>query len=648
MSDALELPPRPRGRRETPVWIWVGLILLSLLAALFWVSQPRSLPGVFDIQRAVATVPLDPSTPPRQVALPDILDDQSPTWWGRVDYQIDWPGELKYGEGAQKRLALLIPRVGMRFRVLLNDEEIYAFGWHDEPQGTVNATWFPHLATLPPALLAEDSADNRLVIQVKAQTLERSGLWPLQLGDVNVLGARHQILEYWQVIGTWIMAMMSLLVGLLGLFLWRALRERLFLLVALSSLAHTVRMLLSVLPEMPLTYEVYFFIHRVSFSLYAGFFILTVEELFGRRLRWVRAAAWTLILLAPFWMMWILWTRDYDYYRIWAGGMASLAAVSLLWAIASNLFRGHFPQEHKLIAVVAGFTLATAIRDFLVVQLNFPGDADLRWTSVGGTALMLTMGWVLVDRATAWARTVHRLNDTLAQTVAQREAELRSAFERLQVIERQRAVEEERRRLMRDMHDGLGSQLVQTLNLVRNSDGHVDRDAVETMLAHALDELRLALDTFEPMEGDLPAILGTLRRRLGPALEAAGIELRWEVQDVPPLEALDSRGVMHLFRCLQEIFANVVKHAQAHRITVSTWLRDDQVVLTLEDDGVGLPPAEQRRQEGRGLRNILTRAAKLGASVRFYDAHPGTGIEFAFPLRGPTPESDSDWMRMSL
>lgn len=648
MSDAIELPPRPRGRRAERVWLWVGLLLLALLAVLHWVSLPRQMPGVITLDRAQASLPLDPDAPGQLVALPHILDDQSPAWWGRVDYELIWPTALRYEPDTPRRLALLVPRVGMRMRVLLNGEEIHRFGWDAPFSRTVNATWFPHFVPLPVSLLAERASDNHLVIQVHAQVLERSGLWPVQLGDADTLEKRYRTLYFCQVTGTWMMAMVSLLVGLLALIMWRSLRERLFLLVGMASLAHMIRMLLSVIPDLPLSYDTYFFVHRVSFSVYAGFFILTIEELFGRRLRWVRMAAWGLVAIAPFWMLWILWVQDYTLYRMWAGGMAGLAGVSLVWAVWDDIRRRHFPDEHLLVVVVAAFTLVTAVRDFLVVQLNFPGDADLRWTSIGGSALMLTMGWVLVDRATAWARTVHRLNDSLAQTVAQREAELRTAFERLQVAERQRAIEEERRRLIRDMHDGLGSQLVQTLNLVRSAGAGVDRASIEAMLAQALDELRLTLDSFEPMEGDLPAILGTLRRRLGPALETAGIELRWEVQDVPPVESLDSRGVMHLFRCLQEILANVVKHAHARRITVSTWQRDDQVILTIEDDGVGLPRPEVRQTEGRGLRNVLTRAAKIGASVRFYDAHPGTGIELAFSVHGPTPESDSDWLRRGV
>lgn len=648
MTDPIDLPPRPRDRLRAVASPWVAVLLLALVALLHAVSLPRPLPGVHTLQRATAHLPLDPQAGTRIVALPHVLDDEGPAWWDRVDYELPWPQALTYERPDDVRLALLLPRVGTRFRVLLNGHEVAQMGWYTPADHTVLAAAQPHLVPLPSALLTARASDNRLRVAVRARVLERSGLSPVQLGDHDVLSRRHRLLTLWQVTAGWVMAATSLFIATLALFLWWPLRERLFVLFALASLAHAVRTVMLVVLEPPLGYELVFFLNRVALGAFVGFFILAVQELLGHRRTWVRRGAWVIIGGTPLWIAWVQWAQDYALVRLWAGGLAGFAAVALAAAAWDLWRRRAWHDEVQLVTIVALFALVTGVRDFLVVQLGWPGDGDMRWMPLGGVALMLTMGWVLVHRATVWARTVHRLNDTLAQTVAQRESELRAAFQRLRAAERQRAIEDERRRLMRDMHDGLGSQLVQTLNLVRSAPEGVDRGSVETMLAHALDELRLALDSLEPMEGDLPAILGTLRRRLGPALESAGIELRWEVQDVPAVEALDARGVMHLFRCLQEIFANVVKHAHAQRITVSTWVRDDHIVLSIEDDGVGLPPPERRPAEGRGLRNVLTRAAKMGASVRFYDAHPGTGIEFAFTTGRQPPESDTDWLRRQL
>lgn len=149
--------------------------------------------------------------------------------------------------------------------------------------------------------------------------------------------------------------------------------------------------------------------------------------------------------------------------------------------------------------------------------------------------------------------------------------ELDTVFDRLRRVEAQRVLDEERQRLNRDMPDTLGSHLVQTLNMVHHSGERVSSVAVAGMLSHALDELWLTLSSFEPMDGDLATALGVLRARRAPALEAALIKLVWEAAEVPKVRALEAASVMHLLRCLQQVFANVEKHAQASRVTVQTW-----------------------------------------------------------------------------
>ncbi len=96
----------------------------------------------------------------------------------------------------------------------------------------------------------------------------------------------------------------------------------------------------------------------------------------------------------------------------------------------------------------------------------------------------------------------------------------------------------------------------------------------------------------EPVETDLLLLLATLRFRLQPRLESAGIRLRWDVRDVPPLPWLDQRHALHILRILQEAFTNAVKHADAGEITVATDHRGDAVYVRVSDNGAAstLPP----------------------------------------------------------
>ena len=84
------------------------------------------------------------------------------------------------------------------------------------------------------------------------------------------------------------------------------------------------------------------------------------------------------------------------------------------------------------------------------------------------------------------------------------------------------------------------------------------------------------------------------------------------------------------------MFANVVKHAQASRITVRTWHESDRVCLEVVDNGKGMTILDPSKAQGRGLYNLKVRADLMRVRIRFYNAHPGAGVEFCFPLK-PQP-----------
>ena len=285
---------------RTVAWV-VAALLLALLLGLHALTRPWAPSGTIALTSARVSLPHDPGLPPRTVALPHVLDDEGPAWWGVVRYELDWPAALSCANPQGARLALLLPRVGTRLRVLLNGEEIYQFGWTAPAQHTLIGTAVPHDVPLPPPVLAARAADNRLAVEVQARVLERSGLWPAVLGPQTLLQERHQSLLLWLVTGSWVMAALALFIGTLALLLWRSLHERLFLLIALASLAHGLRAALVTAVEPPLTYEL-LLLRWSAFGVYVAFFVLTIEELFGGGLRWVRQGAWITIVLTPVWI----------------------------------------------------------------------------------------------------------------------------------------------------------------------------------------------------------------------------------------------------------------------------------------------------------------------------------------------------------
>ena len=246
----------------------------------------------------------------------------------------------------------------------------------------------------------------------------------------------------------------------------------------------------------------------------------------------------------------------------------------------------------------------------------------------------LAMVYIMTRRYFIATQELDEQASRLASRVRTRERELEESHARLRQLERQDAIAVERQRLMRDMHDGMGSVLIGALAAVER--GQLREADVAQLLRECVDDLKLTIDAMETAEADLPLVLATLRYRLGPRFERAGVRLVWQVGPTPPLAHFDAEQALHLMRMVQEIFTNVIKHAGASRVVVSTIQRSPgELVLNIEDDGVGFSAASLGRSAGRGLANLRHRAAAIGASIS-WTSHPGrTCYTLALPVAAP-------------
>jgi signal transduction histidine kinase len=180
------------------------------------------------------------------------------------------------------------------------------------------------------------------------------------------------------------------------------------------------------------------------------------------------------------------------------------------------------------------------------------------------------------------------------------------------------AREEERRRLRRDLHDGLGAQLAGLTVQAGVLRSLIDRDpaAAEALAGEVRRELRTAIGDIRRLVHDLrpPALdelglVGALQRLAG-HIGADGTALQAEVRadDLPPLPAAVEVAA---YRIVQEALTNVVRHARAHRCTVEVAVASAELVVTVSDDGSGLPAD---RVAGVGLASMRERAAETGGT----------------------------------
>jgi signal transduction histidine kinase len=178
--------------------------------------------------------------------------------------------------------------------------------------------------------------------------------------------------------------------------------------------------------------------------------------------------------------------------------------------------------------------------------------------------------------------------------------------------------EEERRRLRRDLHDGLGSQLaglnVQAGTLRRLIPS--DPEAAEEVVVELRDELRSAIADIRRLVYDLrpPALddLGLVEalHRLAERYGSEGGKPRVLVEAPEDLPNLPAAVEVAVYRITQEALTNVARHARAQGCVVRLTVNED-VVLEIVDDGVGIPA---QRGAGVGLSSMQERASELGGS----------------------------------
>jgi signal transduction histidine kinase len=223
---------------------------------------------------------------------------------------------------------------------------------------------------------------------------------------------------------------------------------------------------------------------------------------------------------------------------------------------------------------------------------------------------------------------------TLATVVEQRNAaERKYRFEEAERLraEKQKMLLIERERLTREMHDGLGGQIVSILSMVER--GMAVPSEIAEALRRAIDDIRIVIDSLDPNTTDLSTSLGKLRARLEPLLRRNGIELIWDIDDISDFDVLPPEATLHVLRIIQEAVTNALRHANAGSVEVrisSSGGERRQLHVSIRDDGRGLP--WQAPSGGRGIMNMKSRAEELGAVLGIKGTRSGLQIDLTVPL----------------
>lgn len=564
----------------------------------------------------------------QSVALPDAwrLEQRSGTWTYRLSLPTCGAGSAGASVACldpHPGAALWIPRVGCSVVLWVNGQVVVRLA---EIEGAyVNRGLRPILQTIPPALLrsARQGGDNDVRLVVSSPVAQVGGLSRLWVGTEASLNVRHALRDIFLTSGPMATLSMSLLLTLAGV--WVALRiTPEAWLFSVVSFVWGLREGLWLIGPRHLAWDLAADLGDVAAGAALLTASLTLLSLLDERAPiWRRLilTAWALVPVLVWWRVGHSSLEARPWVLAWFYLAHALGAWGMVIIIGAWWRKPSWPTAWIWLGCAATGAIATVENWHDKDSLDPSSFEHLRLAPfISLSALFVTCVFVYVRvRAALALEADHK--ETMRREIEAQRLELEALHARERERAQAEAVIDERARIVRDMHDGLGSQLIGMLSSVEA--GAFTRDELLDELNEALNQLRLTIDSLEPMGEDLSSLLGQLRYRLDARLRKAGFKVMWEVVSMPVEARLSASHINHLQRLLYETFSNVIKHSGA----ASVWVHashdktSGRHTIVVRDDGRGF---EAGRPGGRGLKNLAHRAAQLGADLEVL-SRPGQG-----------------------
>jgi signal transduction histidine kinase len=184
-----------------------------------------------------------------------------------------------------------------------------------------------------------------------------------------------------------------------------------------------------------------------------------------------------------------------------------------------------------------------------------------------------------------------------------------------------KAGERERKRVGRDLHDGLGQLLTgigflsKTLSQSLTERGDQDADEaaeITTLVENAIDQTRSLSKLLLPVELEVNGLEAALQRLKSHVSVIYGITCELKTGSYSPIQ--DPEIALHMYRVAQEAVHNAVRHGKPSKVEVTLSTRSGKTRLHVADDGIGLPEGADQKG-GLGLRTMQYRAQTIGATL---------------------------------
>jgi two-component system sensor histidine kinase UhpB len=316
--------------------------------------------------------------------------------------------------------------------------------------------------------------------------------------------------------------------------------------------------------------------------------------------------------------------------QLFATGALVVASAMLAWEIAGGEAR-RFLERFVLIVCFGVIALDRSGPGLFTVSSPLARDLplSLQWMPIIGSLVGCAMVFVLAKHAEQARSLIQSANATLEIKLNAREAELTEIYASRAQLQMDQAANEERQRIMRDMHDGLGSQLMSMLLAARR--GAAKPAMVAEGLQAVIDDMRLLIDSMDSVGESLGSAFVLFRERVKGRVEGTGMTFHWHEDSAAELPAMSPREVLQVFRIMQEAVTNALRHSGGTALSVTIAPSPEpahSVRIGICDNGAGLGQANPR---GKGMDSMTARAAGIGARLQVQANGKGVGVFLDLP-----------------
>lgn len=582
----------------------------------------------WQIHRAMFTETEDDITYPFTLSEKKWHPISIPHNWDNSDYISGRNGwyhfEISKKEAPEGVWAIYLRQLNMNVSVYLNHALLDRGGRFEEPMAR---NWNrPMLFVIPEGMIQQGK--NHISIHVKAYLNSGGGIGQIFLGPSSELRPDYK----WQfrlfTSTTIISTAMTFFLGLAMLLFWNLRRnEKMFFWFSMTSFLSSLYLSNHFIQNIPFSRHLW----ELLFNFSIDAFVLCLMVFTHRWLKLERTRLEKgLFLYLGISMVVMYFVPEHLMMSSFMYNHIIFLAVGayITWMLFSTWYH---TKQHWLLLPLAAliFDFVLSFHDWKQLMLGVPNNSHFLMPLAEPVMLIVVAGFLIIHFVQQHRR-ADLFSSELQAKVIETTNELEQKHQEVKVLEHKRLIVNERERILQELHDGIGGQLVSAITLANraNSSG-----TLKSTLQDALLDLRLVIDSLDEDTRDLSSLLGMLRLRLEPQLNAHDIILEWHINETEQSEQLGYEASLNILRIVQEAITNTIRHSDASNISLrlSECIRSGGLLIEVSDNGHGI----QQAQPGRGLGHMKQRASRIGAELNIKSSSEGTSIGICLPPATP-------------